>query len=160
MNYPTSYTVTVRVLGIDYGARRVGLALSDASATLASPWRAIERPSSEVATLNLLVSEIELLRASDEGLAAVIVGWPRKLDGSATHQTAAVEAFVRALQTRIAVPVVLQDERLSSREAESRLARREPDWRKRKAKLDAAAAAVVLQDYLDSRPRSVDDSIT
>ena len=53
----------------------------------------------------------------------------------------------------IAVPVILQDERLSSREAESRLALRESDWRKRKAKLDAAAAAVILQDYLDERPR-------
>jgi putative Holliday junction resolvase len=47
--------------------------------------------------------------------------------------------------------VILQDERLSSHEAESRLAMRERDWRRRKAKLDAAAAAVVLQDYLDSR---------
>jgi putative Holliday junction resolvase len=50
------------------------------------------------------------------------------------------------------VPVVLQDERLSSTEAESRLARREKDWRKRKQQLDAAAAAVILQDYLDNRP--------
>jgi putative Holliday junction resolvase len=59
------------------------------------------------------------------------------------------------------VPVVLQDERLSSREAESRLARRERDWRKRKAKLDSAAAAVVLQDYLDGRIRpSADESLT
>jgi putative Holliday junction resolvase len=52
------------------------------------------------------------------------------------------------------VPVILQDERLSSTEAESRLARRERDWRKRKQQLDAAAAAVILQDYLDSRPRT------
>ena len=52
------------------------------------------------------------------------------------------------------MPVILQDERLSSTEAESRLARRERDWRKRKQQLDAAAAAVILQDYLDSRPGS------
>jgi putative Holliday junction resolvase len=138
------------VLGIDYGARRIGLALSDASATLASPWRVIDRPHSEHATLDVLVREIEALAASDDGLQAVIVGWPRRLDGSPTHQTSAVESFARSLQTRVRLPVVLQDERLSSHEAESRLARREPDWRKRKAKLDAAAAAVVLQDYLDS----------
>jgi putative holliday junction resolvase len=49
------------------------------------------------------------------------------------------------------LPVLLQDERLSSREAESRLALREKDWRARKKKLDAAAAAIILQDYLDSR---------
>ncbi len=50
------------------------------------------------------------------------------------------------------MPVILQDERLSSTEAEARLARREKDWRKRKQQLDAAAAAIILQDYLDSRP--------
>jgi putative Holliday junction resolvase len=145
------------VLGIDYGARRIGLALSDASATLASPWRSIDRPPSEPATLDLLVSEIQSLAASGEGLAAVVVGWPRRLDGSPTHLTSAVEALARALEARVPLPVVLQDERLSSHEAESRLARREPDWRKRKARLDAAAAAVVLQDYLDSHARALDE---
>jgi putative holliday junction resolvase len=148
----------VRVLGIDYGARRIGLALSDASATLASPWRAVERPPSERATLDLLVSEIESLVAADEGLDAVVVGWPRRLDGSPTHQTSIVETLARALEARIHLPVVLQDERLSSHEAESRLARREPDWRKRRARLDTAAAAVILQDYLDSRMRPADES--
>jgi putative holliday junction resolvase len=74
-----------------------------------------------------------------------------RLDGSPTSLTSVVEAFARALQDRVAVPVILQDERLSSHEAESRLAVRERDWRQRKRKLDAAAAAVVLQDYLDHR---------
>ena len=59
-------------------------------------------------------------------------------------------AFVEALRARIAAPVALQDERLSSVEAESRLALRDRDWRSRKKKLDAAAAAVILQDYLDA----------
>lgn len=141
------------MLGIDYGARRIGLALSDATATLASPWRLLQRPPSEAETLRIMLTEIDLLAKDDDGLEAVVVGWPRRLDGSPTHQTAIVETFARALGERIAVPVVLQDERLSSHEAESRLAAREADWRKRKAKLDAAAAAVILQDYLDGRPR-------
>lgn len=141
----------MRVLGIDYGARRIGLALSDATGTLASPWRLIERPPSEAVTLRLMVEQIEQLRAEDDGLGAVVVGWPRRLDGTPTHQTPAVEAFARALAQRVTIPVILQDERLSSHEAESRLAVRERDWRRRKQKLDAAAAAVVLQDYLDSR---------
>jgi len=141
----------VRVLGIDYGARRVGLALSDATATLASPWRLIERPRSEAGTLELIVEQIENLLQQDDGLSAVVVGWPRRLDGTPNDQTSVVEAFARTLEQRISIPVVLQDERLSSREAESRLAIRERNWRRRKAKLDAAAAAVVLQDYLDQR---------
>jgi len=148
-----NYTFHVRVLGIDYGARRIGLALSDATATLASPWRLLQRPPSEAETLRVLINEIATLAADSDGLEAVVVGWPRRLDGSPTDQTPLVEAFARGLEAKIAVPVVLQDERLSSTEAESRLALREKDWRKRKLKLDAAAAAVILQDYLDGRPR-------
>jgi putative Holliday junction resolvase len=143
----------VRVLGIDYGARRIGLALSDATATLASPWRLVERPSSEAETLRVMLAEIAALASADDGLEVVVVGWPRRLDGTPTDQTPLVEAFARGLEATIGVPVVLQDERLSSTEAESRLATREKDWRKRKPKLDAAAAAIILQDYLDGRPR-------
>jgi putative Holliday junction resolvase len=142
--------LSVRVLGIDYGARRVGFALSDASGTLASPWRMTPRPVSETETLERMVEQIEQLLAEEDGLAAVVVGWPRRLDGSPTDQTPIVEAFARALGRRVSVPVVLQDERLSSREAEARLALRERDWRRRKGKLDAAAAAIILQDYLDA----------
>jgi putative Holliday junction resolvase len=140
----------VRALGIDYGLRRIGLALSDATGTLASPWRLIERPPSETATLQLLLAEISRLLGEDDGLHAVVIGWPRRLDGRPTDITPRVEAVARLLQAQLSIPVVLQDERLSSSEAESRLALRERDWRKRKRKLDAAAAAVVLQDYLDA----------
>ena len=149
------YTEAVRVLGIDYGARRIGLALSDATATLASPWRLVQRPPSEAETLRLMIQEVTTLTADDDGLGAVVVGWPRKLNGAPTEHTPLVEAFANALRAQVTVPVVLQDERLSSREAESRLATRERDWRRRKAKLDAAAAAVILQDYLDAQPRQI-----
>ena len=111
----------------------------------------LQRPPSEAATLRLLIAEIVSLENAEDGLEAVVVGWPRRLDGSPTDQTPIVQAFVQSLKARIGVPVILQDERLSSTEAEARLARRERDWRKRKQQLDAAAAAVILQDYLDSR---------
>ena len=146
----------MRVLGIDYGARRIGLALSDATGTLASPWRMLQRPPSEAETLRMLIAEITTLKNGDDGLAAVVVGWPRRLNGSPTDQTPIVETFARALKAQLDVPVVLQDERLSSTEAEARLARRERDWRKRKQQLDAAAAAVILQDYLDNQPSAAD----
>jgi putative Holliday junction resolvase len=139
------------VLGIDYGARRIGLALSDATATLASPWRLLQKPPSDAETMRLVVAEIAALAKDDDGLEAVVVGWPRRLDGTPNDQTPIVETFARALEAQVAMPVILQDERLSSHEAETRLAAREPDWRKRKKKLDAAAAAVILQDYLDGR---------
>jgi putative Holliday junction resolvase len=141
----------MRVLGIDFGARRIGLALSDPTATLASPWRQLEHPGSEAAVVRVIADEVARLAAADDGLAAVVVGWPRRLDGSPNEQTPRVDAFARALTSAVAVPVVLQDERLSSHEAESRLSAGEHDWRRRKAKMDAASAAVILQDYLDSR---------
>lgn len=147
----------MRVLGIDYGARRIGLALSDATATLASPWRLLQRPSSDAETVRTIVAEVTALIQADDGLAAVVVGWPRRLDGTPNRQTPIVETFARALESRVPVPVILQDERLSSVEAESRLAVDEKDWRKRKGKIDAAAAAVILQDYLDGRPRAASD---
>lgn len=141
------------MLGIDYGRKRIGLALSDASATLASPWKVLVRPGNDRDTVRVLAAEVGTLVAADDGLAAVVVGWPRRLDGSPNEQTPLVEAFATALGAAIGVPVVLQDERLSSHEADTRLALREKDWRKRKQVLDAAAAAVILQDYLDERPR-------
>jgi putative Holliday junction resolvase len=147
----------VRVLGIDYGARRIGLALSDATATLASPWRLLQRPPSDAETLRMVVAEVTALVQDDDGLEAVVIGWPRRLDGTPNKQTPIVETFKRTLEAKVTVPVVLQDERLSSVEAESRLAGDEKDWRKRKDKLDAAAAAIILQDYLDARPRAATD---
>lgn len=143
----------VRALGIDYGLRRIGLALSDASGILASPLAVLQRPASERATLRIVSAEVQRLAAEDDGLATVVVGWPRRLDGTPNDQTPRVEAFARALGAAVAVPVVLQDERLTSHEADERLAVGERDWKKRKQKLDAAAAAIVLQDYLDRRPR-------
>jgi len=144
----------MRLLGIDYGARRIGLALSDATGLLARPWKTIARQGSPGRVADALAGEIARLRAEDDGLEGVVLGLPRRLNGSPTDQTAAVEKLAASLRSRIEVPVVLQDERLSSREAESLLARRLKDWRKRKPLLDATAAAVVLQDYLDSRDRS------
>jgi putative Holliday junction resolvase len=143
----------VRVVAFDVGARRTGVAVSDATATLARPHGCLtggDRVGAAVA----LVCE---LRAEEPGSApgdvVVVVGLPRRLDGSDTDATDRAREFARALERRLGTAVVLQDERLSSVEAESRLAVRERDWRRRKARLDAAAAAVILQDYLDERAR-------
>ena len=129
------------------GRRRVGLAISDPTATLARPLTTLTIEGMSV--LDRVVNEVERLTAEADGLGAVVVGMPARLDGSVSEQTAEVAAFITLLRTRITIPVHQEDERLTSREAESRLARRERDWRKRKAQLDAAAAAIILQDYLD-----------
>ena len=138
----------MRVLGIDVGARRVGLAISDATQTLARPLTTLTVNGRDDAVRRVVI-ELERLSAEEDGLAAIVVGQPLKLDGSPSDQTSRVAAFVEALTARTSLPIARIDERLTSREAESRLALRERDWRRRKARLDAAAAAVILQDYLD-----------
>ncbi len=141
----------MRFLGIDYGHRRIGLALSDATGMLSRPWKTLARRGNLTEAASLLAAEVAMLASEDDGLAGVVLGYPRTLGGEPTHQTAAVTALADVLRARIEVPLVLQDERLSSHEAESLLARRLKNWRDRKPLLDAASAAVILQDYLDSR---------
>lgn len=139
-----------RALGVDYGQRRIGLALSDATGLLARAWKTIERIGNPAQVAHALAQEVESLAREGEGLTVVVVGLPRRLNGDPTELTGIVLAVVDRLRAATVVPVVLQDERLSSHEAERMLAQREKDWRKRKAVIDAAAAAVILQDYLDS----------
>ena len=141
----------MRVLGIDYGERRIGLALSDRSRTLARPLRTLRATGSLAERAAAVVAEAQTVAAEADGLSVVVVGVPRSLDGLPHEQTTRVLAFVDLLRGAVDVPVALQDERLTSVEAEARLALRERSWRKRKSRLDAAAAAIILQDYLDER---------
>jgi len=141
----------MRVVGLDIGERRIGIAVSDATGTLARPLGVLRPTGLEVDALDVVSTEIARLAAEEDGIGAIVVGLPRRLDGSPNEMTPRVEQFARRLGTKTALPITLQDERLSSREAESRLALTEKDWRSRKARLDAAAAAVILQDYLDGR---------
>jgi putative Holliday junction resolvase len=139
----------MRVLAVDVGERRIGLAISDISRTLARPLRTLKVRSTGDG-VDQVVAEIARLHAEEDGLSTVVVGLPIRLDGSPSEQTSRVTAFIEALRMRTAVPILTADERLSSREAESLLAERTRDWRQRKARLDAVAAAVILQDYLEA----------
>lgn len=140
-----------RVAGLDVGERRIGVAVSDLTGTLARPVGVLQTSGLDGDAVERAATELARLAAEEDGLASLVVGLPRRLDGSPNDMTPRVQAFADALRTRIGVPVILQDERLTSREAESRLARREKDWRARKKQIDAAAAAIILQDYLDEQ---------
>jgi putative holliday junction resolvase len=139
-------------MGIDVGTRRIGLAISDVTRTLARPLMTIEVASAHDG-VRRVAAEIAKLAAEEDSLSTIVVGLPVRLDGSANDQTSRVTDFIAALTGQTSIAVVTADERLSSIEAESRLAGRTKSWRDRKKKLDAAAAAVILQDYLDSGPR-------
>ena len=142
----------MRIVGVDVGERRIGVAVSDASCTLARPVGRLRPVALEGDAPRLVAAEITRLAAEEDGVSSIVVGLPRHLDGSPSAMTARVTTFAEELGRMTRLPVTLQDERLTSREAESRLAITEKDWRARKERLDAAAAAIILQDYLDDRP--------
>jgi len=96
---------------------------------------------------------VKQLMSEEDGLGAIVIGLPRRLSGEANAQTARVRELATMIAAAVDVPVSLQDERLTSREADALLARGERDWRQRKKQVDAVAAALILQDYLDGRPR-------
>jgi putative holliday junction resolvase len=135
------------------GERRIGVAVSDATRTLARPVGVLQIGRLDAAAVARAVDEIGRLAEEDDAVGAIVIGLPRRLDGSPTTLTRSVEAFATQLGARTGLPVAFQDERLTSVEAESRLAERHKDWRSRKKRLDAAAAAIILQDHLDALPR-------
>jgi len=137
----------VRLLGIDFGRRRIGLALSDPTGTIASPLTTLERRGGAVPW-----AELERLVALHE-VGALVVGLPLDLAGTETPWTAEVRAFGEELARRTGRPVHWIDERLSSVRAERAvrslgLPKRE---RERKERIDAAAAALLLQNFLRRR---------
>ena len=89
------------------------------------------------------------------GARGVVLGLPLNLDGTEGEAAAQAREVAEKFRLSLDIPVYLEDERLTSREAEERLSARERDWRRRKTRVDALAAAIILQDYLDSQPRRV-----
>ena len=135
----------VRVLALDVGDRRIGVALSDPTGTLASPLTIIERTSDDQAIGAILKI------ASERNAGPIIVGLPRSLDGHIGPQAEKVQAFAELLRQRSSVPVEYRDERFTTVTAvhlKQEASKRRPD---RKTRYDAMAAAIILQDYLDEK---------
>ena len=128
----------MKYLAIDYGTKRIGLATCDPTETITSPLAVIENSDK---LLDEIASIIET-----ENVEAVIVGLPLNMDGSVGPQAELTKKFAEQLEKAIEIPIHLQDERLSTFEAEEKLAA--ADIKKTKAPLDAIAAAQILEDYL------------
>ena len=138
----------MKIMAIDYGTKRTGVAVSDESGMLARPLTTIaaEAPECLLAALAAIIAE--------HRPSALVVGNPRRLDGTPGTHAAAVEALAEALRARVALPVTLWDEALTTVEAHARLLEGGARRRKRRTDIDQAAAAVLLQDFLDHRPRT------
>jgi putative Holliday junction resolvase len=133
----------MRYLAIDYGAKRTGLAICDAAETIASPLKTIHGQR------NLLQQIVEVIETED--VKAVVLGLPLNMDGSQSNQTRLVLSFSEQLKGLLHVPVLLQDERLSSFGAEEKLAPADLSRRKMRQRVDAVAAAQILEAFLDRK---------
>lgn len=137
----------MRTLGIDFGERRIGLALSDVEGRVATPWTVLERTSDAAAIARI----VELARL--EEVARLVVGEPRALDGGRGAAATRARRFAERLGREAGLPVVLVDEALTSVEAARRLREAGVDARRHRGRLDALSAQILLQEQLD-RERS------
>jgi putative holliday junction resolvase len=136
----------MRYLAIDYGAKRTGLAVCDAAETIASPYRVLYGQKS-------LSEQIGQIVAS-ENIEAIVLGLPLNMDDSEGPQAKKVRAFAKELQRRVPVPLHFQDERLSSFGAEQKLQEIGLTRGKKRERLDAVAAAEILQAFLEQKAGS------
>ncbi|HVR35750.1 MAG TPA: Holliday junction resolvase RuvX [Methylomirabilota bacterium] len=134
----------MRVLAIDHGTKRIGIALSDELKMIAQPLEFIpaEPFAAFVERLKTILREKEVEQ--------IVVGMPRNMDGSYGPAAQKVREFVTALKEAVTIPIQLWDERLTSAQANRLLIQSDVRRDKRKEKVDKMAAAILLQSYLDS----------
>jgi putative holliday junction resolvase len=143
---PRSMVAAMRVAAIDLGKVRVGIAVSDELGMLAHP-----RPFLPGSSRKALLEALAAL-STQEGIERFLVGLPRQLDGSEGRPAREARQFAQALGQRTGVVVELCDEWLSTRQAHQRLQEGGHSARDRRERVDSAAAAVLLQSWLDARP--------
>jgi len=144
----------MRVLALDVGERRVGVAISDSTGTVARPLQTLVRGSREedFAAIAVIVAE--------HNIGLVVVGQPLSLDGTEGPQARRVARYAEALTATLPVPVVAWDERFTTVTAEEILRQRRRQKKRRartRGEVDAIAAAVILQSYLDSQNGGLQD---
>ncbi len=134
----------MRILALDHGTKRIGVAVSDETKTIAQPLEYIpaEPFGDFIERLRKLLLEKEI--------DLILIGMPRNMDGSYGPAAQKVEVFVGVLKTAVAVPIKLWDERLTSTMANRAMIQANVRRDKRKEKVDAMAAAILLQSYLDT----------
>jgi putative Holliday junction resolvase len=133
----------MRYLAIDYGTKRTGLAICDASETIASPLAVLHGQK------ELLKKIVEIVET--ENVEAIVLGLPLNMTGTEGPQTKLVRKFAEQLKNHISIPIHFQDERLSSFGAEEKLSPADFTIKKRKKRIDAVAAAEILEAFLEQK---------
>lgn len=138
----------MRILAIDYGARAIGLAITDELQLIVRPLITISSKKEGVERIRSICNEYDV--------AKIVVGLPLRLDGTHGDAAARVTGFISELREVVEIPIVTQDERLTTRAADEMLKAEKIPWQKRREKIDAYAAAIILEDYLGSNRQSAD----
>ena len=142
----------MRLIGLDVGEARIGVAVSDPTGTLASAREVLSRRP-EAQALEAIAQLVE-----EEEAQSIIVGLPRSLNGELHGQASLVQAFAELLRKHVPVPVYFWDERLSTVAAEREMRAAGAKRERRRTMIDAVAAAIILQSYLDAQRFQAPDS--
>ncbi len=136
--------MATRILAVDYGEKRIGLALSDPMHMFAKPFETIANLSFEhiVSELNRIITE--------QCVGKIIIGIPWSIEGNPTEKTNETMAFIDKIKEQISLPVIGWDERYTTSEANELLKQMGYDWKKARTVIDAMAACLILKRYLES----------
>jgi putative Holliday junction resolvase len=140
----------MRLLALDVGERRIGVAISDSTGTIATPLTVIRRASKAADFAKIVHLVLE------QQVGGLVVGHPLDADGGAGPQARRIERYAAAMQQALeaeglTLPLLLWDERMSTQRAQEAMIAAGRKARARRMRIDAVAAAVILQDYLDER---------
>lgn len=135
-----------RIIGVDYGERRMGLAVSDPLGMFATPLRTVQ----VVALRNACNELVNAIAEVDAGL--IVIGMPYNMNGTKGEMAEKVDEFIAVLKEKTDIPITTVDERLSSQLVEKTLIAADMRRNKRKQVIDKLAAQVILQSYMDSQP--------
>ena len=134
-----------RKMGLDYGDKRIGIAFSDLLGLIASAYEVYQN-NNEEETLNYLCK-----LAKDKDVDQIILGLPLNMEGEENPRTIITRDFGKKLQEKSGMPVIYEDERLTSVEADEMLKSRKMSWEKRKEIIDKVSAELILQSYLSNK---------
>ncbi len=141
-----------RTIGIDFGLARIGIAISDEMHIIASPLHTIKAEKKSEKTVLKVISEIERYKTEyGSEIDTIVIGLPLMMDGSVGHIADEVKHFVELLKLQTDIPIVTWDERLTTVQAERSLRETQMTRKKRSKVVDAVAAVIILQNYLDAK---------
>ena len=136
----------MRIMGLDYGTKTVGVALSDELGITAQPIMTIERKSEN--KLRKTLAKIEEL-IDEYKVSFVVLGYPKNMNNTIGPRGETTLEFKEKLENKLGIPVFLEDERLTTKQAENILINNDTSRKKRKKVIDSMAATIILQSYLD-----------